>query len=167
MGKQILVLIIGVAIGILIVKGLNFSNDQSNLLSRLKPTPTTMQSCNEPSDYGGIEGPLGFPTDTGIPEEIIVCAETTWGLVITCTDVHIEDTKYETGVGYRIELCPGVYYVYAQFPGNDYKAYYNEYVACDFSAACSFHPIAVKVNTDETVTGVDPSDWYSTEPRQW
>jgi len=46
-------------------------------------------------------------------------------------------------------------------PGDDYKAYYSEFVTCGLSVNCPSHkPIPVAVKTGETVNDIDPQDWY-------
>lgn len=122
------------------------------------PTPTTTQQ-----QTGIIEGSLSFPSE-GIPQDLKVCAETLMGVQFECTSTHIKDSKYTYGEGYKLELPPGKYYVYAQVPSfnSDYKAYYSEFVACGLSINCPSHkPIEVEVSAGATLTGIDPHDWYN------
>jgi hypothetical protein len=65
---------------------------------------------------------------------------------------------------------PGDYHVFAQLPdparhgadyAKDYRAYYSKFVTCGMSVDCKDHtPIVVTVKSGETVSGIDPQDWY-------
>ena len=67
-------------------------------------------------------------------------------------------------------MPPGDYHVYAYLPdparygagySKDYRAYYSEFVKCGMRDNCKSHePITVKVKSGETVSGIDPMDWY-------
>ena len=131
---------------------------QTTVTPKLTPTPT-----QQLTQSGTIEGSLSFPSE-GIPADLQVCAETLIGVQFECTSTHIQDSKYTYGSGYKFELPPGKYYVYAQVPSfnSGYKAYYSEFVTCGLSINCSSHkPIEVEVSAGATVTGVDPQDWYN------
>lgn len=117
---------------------------------------------------GYIEGSMGYPSE-GIPKEIVVCADSvddTWN---QCTDVRIENKKFQYGIGYELQVPIGEYYVYEKFNKpvsgvgypNDYKAYYSQYVLCGMKVGCESHePIKVTVKQGETYSGVNPQDWY-------
>lgn len=122
--------------------------------------PTDIPSKNE---GGTIEGSISFPSET-IPADLVVCAETLQGVQVKCTNEHIENIKYTYRVGYKMELPTGKYYVYSQVPSmqTGYKAYYNEFVTCGLSVNCTSHKnIIVEVMEGETLTGIDPQDWYN------
>ncbi len=110
---------------------------------------------------GIIEGSLGYPSDF-IPADMKVCAENTITKKQYCTDKHIKDTKYTYGEGYKIEVPVGNYYVFATIPSwGNYRAYYSEFITCGLSVKCLSHePILITVKTSETVTGINPQDWY-------
>lgn len=110
---------------------------------------------------GTIEGSISYPSEA-IPEDLRICAETLQGQTIACTDKKINDPKYTYGVGYRLEIIPGEYYIYATVPSlSDYKAYYNEFVTCGLSVNCPSHKkIIVSVDSGETIKKIDPQDWY-------
>lgn len=92
----------------------------------------------------------------------MVCVETLQKVKVTCTSTQISDSKYQYGKGYKLKVSPGSYYVYAQLPDGVYKAYYSEFVPCGLSINCPSHePVEVEVSAGETVTGVDPQDWYN------
>src|SRR3989344_4824591 len=131
---------------------------QTNVTPKLTPTPT-----QQLTQTGTIEGSLSFPSE-GIPQDLQVCAETLLGVQFECTPTHIQDSKYTYGSGYKLELPPGKYYVYALVPSfkSDYKAYYNEFVTCGLSINCPSHkPIEVEVSAGATVSNIDPRDWYN------
>ena len=122
--------------------------------SQKLPSPTPLPQ------KGIIEGSMSFPGE-GIPSYIQVCAENQTTQEVLCTSKHLEDAKYTYGYGYRLEVPAGNYYVYALDPNRDYKAYYSEFVTCGLSVDCSSHElILVPVKAGETVTGIDPQDWY-------
>ena len=118
---------------------------------------------------GVIEGALSYPSDF-IPPDMTICAENLATKKIYSTNQHLKAKKYRYKVGYKLEVPPGDYYVYAQLPDpakygagfpKDYRAYYSEYVKCGMTENCPSHtPIVVKVKSGETVSGIDPQDWY-------
>jgi len=119
-------------------------------------TPNVTQNLN-----GVVEGSLSYPSE-GIPSDLKVCAETTDGELVKCTEERIADKKYQYGVGYRLELPEGKYYIYATTnEGLRNKAYYTEYVTCGLLYSCPSHQkIEVQVSVGQTKTGIDPGDWY-------
>lgn len=128
------------------------------------PAPTPTPTPTE--ETGTIEGSLSYPSE-GIPEDMFVCAETLQGVQVACTDEHVEGEKYEYGLGYMLEVDPGTYYVYAQLPDNDYKAYYTEFVPCGLTVECESHEkIEVTVESGEVTSNIDPIDWYDRGPGQ-
>lgn len=173
MAKGLVQLYVGVLIGVLLVlvaggayylgKRVAPSSQKSGQIATSttpKPTPTPTQSALQ---TGTIEGSLSYPSE-GIPQDLQVCAETLIGVQFECTSTHIQDSKYTYGSGYKLELPPGKYYVYAQVPSfnSGYKAYYSEFVTCGLSINCPSHkPIEVEVTAGATLTGVDPQDWYN------
>jgi hypothetical protein len=109
---------------------------------------------------GIIEGSMSFPGE-GIPSYIQVCAENQTTKEILCTSKQIQDPQYTYGIGYQLEVPAGNYYVYSLDPNKNYKAYYTEFVTCGLSVDCPSHTlILVPVKAGETVTGIDPQDWY-------
>ena len=118
---------------------------------------------------GVIEGSLSYPSDF-IPPDMTICAENLATKKIYSTNQHLKAQKYRYKVGYKLEVPPGDYHVYAQLPDpakygagypKDYRAYYSEFVKCGMSVDCTSHaPIVVKVPSGETVGGIDPQDWY-------
>lgn len=134
-------------------------NNSDRTVSQKSESESTMLS-----NTGAIEGSLSFPSE-GIPENMMVCAETLEGDIKECTNSHIKDAKYEYGEGYRLNVPPGTYFVYALVPESeiDTKAYYNEFVVCGLSASCDSHElITVEVESGKTTSNIDPGDWYNT-----
>ena len=118
---------------------------------------------------GVIEGSLSYPSEF-IPPDMTICAENLATKKIYGTNQHRKAKKYKFKVGYKLEVPPGDYHVFAQLPdpakygagyAKDYRAYYSEFVKCGMSVDCLDHtPIVVKVKSGVTVSGIDPMDWY-------
>ena len=118
---------------------------------------------------GVIEGSLSYPSEF-IPPDMTICAENLATKKLSCTLKHLKAKKYMYKVGYKLEVPPGDYQVYAYLPDparygasypKDYRAYYSEFVKCGMSVDCPSHvAIVVKVKSGETVSGIDPQDWY-------
>ena len=118
---------------------------------------------------GVIEGSLSYPSEF-IPPDMTICAENLATKKLSCTNKHLKAKKYQYKVGYKLEVPPGDYQVYAYLPDparygasypKDYRAYYSEFVKCGMSVDCPSHaPIAVRVKSGETISGIDPQDWY-------
>ena len=114
-----------------------------------------------------ITGELSYPSDFDFPE-MIVCAEAVNSKSIHCTGKRIRNRR-SGKVTYILRVPAGSYYVFATIvngeePAEDfqgYKAYYSEFVKCGLSVNCPSHkPIEVKVRAGQTLTGIDPADWY-------
>jgi hypothetical protein len=118
---------------------------------------------------GAIEGSLSYPSEF-IPPDLTICAENLATRKIYSTRKHLKAKKYQYQMGYKLEVSPGDYHVFAYLPdparygagySKDYRAYYSEFVKCGLSVNCTSHaPITIKVKSGETVSGVDPQDWY-------
>lgn len=162
-----LLLVIGILVGASVVGGAYFLGKQAKLIpppSSPPPSVTQTQTSPAVSSKGTIEGSLSYPSE-GIPTNMMVCAETLQAVKVLCTSTQLKDPKFQYGVGYNLEVTPGSYYVYAQVPGNTYKAYYSEFVPCGLSVNCPSHEsIEVKVTAGATSSGVDPQDWYNQTP---
>jgi len=115
---------------------------------------------------GIIEGSLSFPAEV-IPVDMKVCAQSQTTNQTYCTTTHISDPKFTYGIGYQLEVPAGQYYVYATVSAfGDYKAFYNEFVVCGLSVDCTDTTvIAVNATAGQTITGVDPQDWYHYQPQ--
>jgi hypothetical protein len=118
---------------------------------------------------GVIEGSLSYPSEF-IPPDMTICAENLATKHIYSTNKHLKAKKYKYKVGYKLEVPPGDYHVYAYLPdparygagySKDYRAYYSEFVKCGMTENCPSHaPMVVKVKSGGTVSGIDPMDWY-------
>ena len=118
---------------------------------------------------GVIEGSLSYPSDF-IPSDMTIGAENLATKKIYSTNKHVKAKKFQYQVGYKLPVPPGDYHVYAYLPDpakygasypKDYRAYYSEFVKCGQSVDCKSHaPIVVQVKSGETVSGIDPQDWY-------
>lgn len=128
-------------------------------------TPTAPQTFAQQT--GIISGALSYPSDFDFPK-MIVCAEAVNSKRIHCTDKRITNRRSRK-VTYRLRVPAGSYYVFATIVNGDdpvedvrgYKAYYSEFVKCGLSVDCPSHePIRVTARAGQTVTGIDPGDWY-------
>lgn len=155
-----IVVVLGITMGI----GLLLFSRKQEL--GIAPTPTASaeaQTTPPAESKGAIEGTLSFPSES-IPEDMQICVETMTHEQVVCTSEHIEVSSPQgSGLGYRLEVDPGEYYVYAFVPSNEKnKAYYSEFVICGLLASCPSHtPIAINVGSGEIVSGINPHDWYA------
>ena len=118
---------------------------------------------------GIIEGSLAYPSDF-IPPDMTICAENIASQERFCTAQHLKGKHYQNGKGYRLQVPPGEYHVYAYLPDpgkygagypRDYRAYYSEFVKCGMGAECTSHaPVKVRVKSGEHLKGINPQDWY-------
>jgi hypothetical protein len=123
-----------------------------------------LAAAQDSTNSGVIEGPMSYPSDY-LPNDLTVCAERIAGGAEYCTDKKIKDKRSATGVGYKLSVPAGEYWVYAtafSVPAmKGEKAYYSEFVTCGLRNGCPSHKrIPVRVRAGETVTGVHPGDWY-------
>lgn len=111
---------------------------------------------------GTIEGSLSYPSE-GIPEDMRICAVNVTTKEETCTQDHIIDSEYTYGAGYKLNLKPGDYNIYAATDNlKDYKSFYSEFVTCGQTPDCNSHaPILVTVQAGELIKNIDPIDWYN------
>lgn len=131
------------------------------LQSKLDDAEKTKQALT--TEKSAIEGSLGFPSSY-IPEDMEICAvDTTNDQNKFCTKDHVTDKKYTYGIGYKIELPAGSYNVYATVSTwQGYKAYYSDFVTCGLKSSCPSHsPILVKVDAGQSLSKIDPIDWYN------
>ncbi len=118
------------------------------------PSPTT---AAEPEE-GIISGNLYYPSE-GIPPLRIVAFEVG----------NFDNTfskEIQSGRTYQLEVPAGTYYILAYLldPGvmsPDFSGAYSEFVLCGLQASCEDHNLVpVEVLPGETVSGIDPADWY-------
>jgi len=124
-------------------------------------TKQTTEKTTSVEQKGYIEGSLGYPGE-GIPDDLSVCAEDVYTLEETCTTEQIDSSRYTYGKGYKLEVAPGSYYVYAYRTSDPYTyGLYSEYVTCGMEYGCDSHEQEiVTVMAGETQSGIDPIDWY-------
>ncbi len=134
-----------------------------SLLVSIVPAPPQVSS----QQTGIITGALSHPSDFNFPR-MIVCAEAVDSRRIHCTDKRITNRR-DRRFTYKLRVPAGSYYVFATIVNGDdpvddargYKAYYSEFVKCGLSVECPSHePIKVTVRAGQTLTGIDPGDWY-------
>lgn len=117
---------------------------------------------------GTITGSLSYPSDFDFPR-MIVCAEAIDLKSIHCTDKRAVNRRGKLRVTYRLKVPAGSYHVFATIVNDEpvenyrgYKAYYSEFVTCGLNVNCPSHaPLKVTVRAGQTVTRVDPGDWYA------
>lgn len=117
------------------------------------PTSTT-------SPDGMITGQLSYPSEF-LPPQRIIAFEANDTSVYFSTDVH-------SGGTYALTVPPNTYVVLAYLidpadlgaqPG--LSGAYSEFVLCGLHASCDDHSLVpVVVNPGETLTNIDPVDWY-------
>ncbi len=153
----IILLVIGIYAGTWLNKKPEVKEQLATVTGAPSEIPTEVKS-----EKGTIGGYLIYPS-SGIPEEVGVCAQSIDDpKMINCVK-QIKDKKYETGVGYQMDLSPGNYYVYAFY--KDMKAYYDEFVICGLKAECKSHTkIPVVVTAGSVQDKILPHDWYDTTP---
>lgn len=143
----------------------NQINDLRNQLNNQNTNNNNQNPTSYPLSLGTIEGSLSYPSSF-IPKDMKVCAQTLDASKKYCTSDHIKDSKYTYGEGYKLNVPAGTYYVYAYITktdGTDWKAYYNKFVTCGLAATCPSHEkIAVEVKAGDSLTKIDPQDWYET-----
>jgi hypothetical protein len=109
------------------------------------------------ASVGTIEGSLSYPGES-IPA-LKICAENISTQARYCTQTQIQDAKYAHGKGYRLQLPAGTYRVFAT--AQQHTAHYSVAVPCGLTVKCQDHrQVAVTVKAGQTLSGVDPTDWF-------
>jgi hypothetical protein len=141
-------------------------NSQSEVESLQKKLDTAQKKLDDiekaKAQKVTIEGSLSYPGNA-IPTDMQICAQDIADAKNEfCTKEQVIDKKYTYGVGYKLELPTGNYFVYATVPSwAGYKSYYDEFVTCGMKYGCANHtPIEVKVESGKNLSGIDPVDWY-------
>lgn len=143
----------GVIIATMICVAACSGSDEGAGDSEAAPAPVASKAAPE---AGKIAGSLSYPSDY-LPDDLQICAEETTSGVVTCKG-GFKDSSYV------LELPVGTYHVWARTDDYEagYRAYYNEAVRCGLDVACNDRTaIDVAVKAGETITGVDPADWYA------
>lgn len=143
----------GVIIAMVMVLAACSGSDEDAGQSQAAATPAPAKAAPE---VGKIAGSLSYPSDY-LPNDLEVCAEDTTSGEVTCKGGFKDNS-------YALELPVGNYHVWARTDDYEagYRAYYNEAVRCGLDVTCADRSaIDVAVKAGETVTGVDPADWYA------
>lgn len=107
---------------------------------------------------GIIEGHIVYPS-AGVPLDLQVVAENlSTGQKFSPGSI-ISHTKYPTGFGFVIQVPPGDYHIYAFNPGDDYRAYYDEYVQSNYTVD-SHEKIIVTITAGMHVDDVVVGNWW-------
>lgn len=114
------------------------------------------------AQFGTIEGGLGYPSEW-IPPNMEICAKNTETQETICTRTHIKDPKYYNQTGYMLKVPAGSYTVTANLPQvTEFHGLYSEFVPCGLRVECPSHElITVTVAPGQTVSDINPIDWYS------
>lgn len=113
---------------------------------------------------GHITGELRFPSCNQTAPGLEVCAE----LIDddrepVCTSDFAVDARGQ--LTYALDVAPGTYRVFATTPiiaNGEYRAYFTRAVQCGLDVTCRDHaPVAIDVDSGETVRGIHPSDWVA------
>lgn len=112
------------------------------------------------SEMGEVTGSLVYPSED-IPDELEVHAtniDTNEDYVVTS---QILNDEFERGVGYRMSVPAGRYYIYGVLNSEpDEKAYYSEFVKCGMGEECEDHDrVEVTVRAGEVTDGITVGDW--------
>lgn len=107
-----------------------------------------------------ISGQLYFPAGYLPPQRVVAYDVDDIGAYFA--------TEVYSGNTYSLEVPPGTYYVLAYLIDEDgnadpsgYSGAYSEFVPCGLHVDCDDHSlIPVEVNPGQTITGIDPADWY-------
>jgi hypothetical protein len=106
--------------------------------------------------YGTISGKLSFPSEQ-IPPLRIVAFD------IYSNAYYSVDTATNQQTYAISNLPPGYYKVVAYVGGAELAGGYSELVKCGFNNDCSHDLVVVYVTPGETVSNIDPGDWYAPE----
>lgn len=106
---------------------------------------------------GSITGSLSYPSEFIPPLRVFAFQADTQNYFYVDT--------VENQPTYRIDGLPAGYYtVVAYVLSGNFAGGYTQAVPCGLSTDCTDHTlIQFPVNTGQTVTGIDPGDWYAPE----
>lgn len=134
-----------------------------------QPTATIVTTTPEPTatqaptarPTGSLSGKLGYPSEA-IPPLRIVAFNTLTGEYYWQNAVTNQSTYRFT------ELPAATYHVLSYLidePSKTFYAGYSNFVTCGMGANCADHNlVAVEVVAGQETTGIDPVDWYATDP---
>jgi len=119
-------------------------------------TPGAITTSSQVKQDGFITGALGYPSDQ-IPPLRVYAVEVGSG------EYHTVDTELNQAT-YSLPVPPGKYHVLAYLleEDSDFAGGYTDFVLCGLQADCPSHElIPVVVVPDETIDGIDLTDWYA------
>jgi hypothetical protein len=110
---------------------------------------------------GTITGRLSYPSEF-IPTLKVVALDVTNPSVYYFVNTEMNQSEY------LLQVPPGTYYIISYVNRKDgtlgAPGAYSQYVICGLQASCSDHSLTpVTVAAGQTVTGIDPADWYAPE----
>jgi hypothetical protein len=109
---------------------------------------------------GTLTGQLTYPSEFLPPQRVVAFD------ITDLTTFYVDEVV--SGGTYSLEIPAGTYYVLAYLIDPalhggipDYFAAYSEAVLCGLAYGCDDHSLVpVFVGAGETVSGIDPTDWY-------
>lgn len=109
---------------------------------------------------GKISGFTKYKEQTHIPEKFHVCAETFNASERYCVN-KFSKVDSRGAYAFTIDVPIGQYYVYSGVTGENYKAYYDEFVQCGMKKSCANKGLLpVKVLKGQTVDNILPINWF-------
>lgn len=136
---------------------------EAKLQAHMHMLRATLRLIRPDETSAAVTGPVLFP-GCAPPDDLQVCAATTPGAApVACTSARPRHGQE----GYRLQLPPGSYVVYARSPSVQagLRAYFSNAVLCGLSVECKDHaPIQVHLRPGQVRRGVAPADWYGDPP---
>lgn len=172
--------IIVVALVVLLIGALGFifwqnfiqksdkTNDSATNTSKTSETPKkSSEAANDTTPIakeGTIVGSLTYPSE-GIPPSVEVHATNIATNEDFYTKDHLSGSLYKYGVGYKLSVPVGQYYVYAiKAAGAEERAYYDNFAECGFANydTCKNpeEKITVTVESNKETKDILVGDWY-------
>lgn len=128
--------------------------------TQASPTAVEQEPTITQTSQGKIMGQLAYPSEF-LPPQRVVAFDT------DDSDTYFV-TEVQTGRTFTLEVPPGTYYVLAYLinpshagASSDWYAAYSQAVECGLTTECEDHSLVmVEVQPGETVTEINPIDWY-------
>jgi hypothetical protein len=122
---------------------------------------SSSQSLAESPKVGFVKGQLSYPSEGLIG--VNACAQNLNTGEVYCTE-RVNSSNQQN---YQLDIPEGEYEIFST--SNNLKktrAYYDEHVECGLTVECSTKnpspkTIVIKVKNGESVTGINPSNWYN------
>jgi len=144
------------------------NSSATNASETTKETPKKSAEANNDTTpiakEGTIVGSLTYPSE-GVPPSVEVHATN----IVTNEDFytkdHLSGSQYKYGVGYKLTVPTGQYYVYAiKAAGAEERAYYDNFAECGFANYDSCKDpeakITVTVEPNKETKDILVGDWY-------